>query len=445
MTQQKTKKVLAMAVAAAMFAPAASWATIGYFAHGYGTKAKGMGGAGVAFSQDALAAATNPAGMVLVGSRMDFGLEFFRPDRDAQSNMGPTPNMNTGEWYDGNGTSSFLIPEFGYNHMIGNDMSVGVSVYGNGGMNTEYSAGIYSSQYDPNTGALVSEGPGTGVNLEQLFIAPTFAMKLNEQHSIGVSLNLAYQRFEATGLDNFCAFTPGGMPTGPSNMGGCADGTTGLSGQGVDTSTGYGLRIGWVGQLSDMVTLGATYQSRTQMSPFSKYDQLFAEQGDFDIPANYAIGIKIQPMASTTIAFDVQRILYSTVKAVANPNNGWSGGVLGADDGPGFGWSDMTAYKLGVQHQLDDKLALRAGFVTGDQPIPAGETQFNLIAPAVVQRHLTLGLTWKLASGAELSGYYMHAFQETVKGDSPGNPQDPGHANIRMSQDAIGIAYGWDL
>ena len=39
------------------------------------------------------------------------------------------------------GSNLFAIPEFGYNRMIGWDMSLGVSVYGNGGMNTDFNGG----------------------------------------------------------------------------------------------------------------------------------------------------------------------------------------------------------------------------------------------------------------------------------------------------------------
>ncbi len=426
------KNLISAAVAVALCVPMGAWATNGYFAHGYGIKAKGMGGAGVAYSQDALAAATNPAGMVMVGNRVDFGLEVFMPDRAAQSNFGPSPNSGSGDWYEGNETKLFYIPEFGYNRMINSTMAVGVSVYGNGGMNTDYKEGIYSS----NPLGL-NDQSSTGINLEQLFIAPTFSMKINEQHSFGVSLNLAYQRFEATGLSDFCGFTDPGGPAG------CADGTDGLSEQGTDSSTGWGVRVGWVGKLNDMISLGATYQSETKMSKFDKYDQLFAEQGGFNIPANYALGIAIHPTPKTTVLLDIEVIKYGDIKSIANPNNGWSGGILGTDNGPGFGWDDMTVYKLGVQHQINNDVILRAGFNYGGQPISESETQFNVIAPGIVEKHLTLGGTWTLANGGELSGYYMHAFEETVKGDSPANPQDAGHGNLRMSQDAIGIAYGW--
>ena len=41
-----------------------SWATSGYFSHGTSVAENGMAGAGVAYLQDLLAAANNPAGMV---------------------------------------------------------------------------------------------------------------------------------------------------------------------------------------------------------------------------------------------------------------------------------------------------------------------------------------------------------------------------------------------
>ncbi|MDH5571812.1 MAG: outer membrane protein transport protein, partial [Gammaproteobacteria bacterium] len=126
---------------------------------------------------------------------------------------------------------------------------------------------------------------------------------------------------------------------------------------------------------------------------------------------------------------------------------GYEGGKLGDSGGPGFGWEDMTIVKLGVDYQLNSTTVLRAGWNHGEQPIPAGETAFNVIAPAVVEDHLTLGATFTLANKAELSAYFMHAFENEVKGDSPGTTSaamnNAGHGDLKMSQDALGIAYGW--
>ena len=54
------RNLFATAVTLALL-PFSAGATTGYFQHGYGIKAKGMGGVGIALPQDSLAAATNPA------------------------------------------------------------------------------------------------------------------------------------------------------------------------------------------------------------------------------------------------------------------------------------------------------------------------------------------------------------------------------------------------
>jgi long-chain fatty acid transport protein len=394
----KQKVLVSLLVAGGLASPLAH-ATNGYFSHGYGMKSKGMAGVGIALPQDSIAAATNPAGMVLVGDRIDFGVDWFRPVRN-------TAVAGAGEM-SGNGDSNFLIPEFGYNKLLNPDSSIGISVYGNGGMNTKY------RDLNTRTGGLIFGTGDLGVDLSQLFIAPTYAMKLNADHAVGVSLNLAYQMFRAEGLQNFGVMNPG-----------------------YDSSTGYGLRIGWTGQVAKGVTLGATYQTRTKMSKFSKYANLFAEQGGFDIPANYGVGIAANLSDTTTIAADIQQIEYSKVNSIGNSMV--SPGAMGASNGPGFGWRDMTVFKLGVNHRYDSGLVVRAGYSTGRQPIPDNETMFNVLAPGVVQDHLTLGATWIMPSKSELTLGYMHAFKKTVSGTGA-----TANFSLDMYQDSLGIAYGW--
>ena len=409
------KALLATAVTAALL-PAAAFATTGYFSHGYGIKAKSMGGVGIALPQDSLAAATNPAGMALVGNRMDVGLDWFAPDRGSEVVGNP---MFSGT-YDGNGASSFLIPEFGYNRMLNPNLALGISVYGNGGMNTEYTTSPFA--------ALGGSSPA-GVDLSQLFIAPTIAWK-SGAHAFGASLNLAYQRFQARGLQPFAMFS-----SDPAN----------LTDRGYDTSTGWGVRVGWTGQITPSVTLGATYQTKTQMGKFDKYKGLFAEQGGFDIPENYGVGVAWKATPGLTLAADVQQINYSDVASVGNPINClFTGCQLGASNGAGFGWQNTTVYKIGAMYELNRSWTLRGGFVTLKQPIPASQTLFNILAPGVVENHATLGATWQMSNQSELTLGYMHAFEKKVNGSGSIPPGlGGGEANLRMSQNSLGIAWGW--
>lgn len=395
----------------------AAHATNGYFAHGYGVNAEGVAGVAIALPQDSLAAASNPAGIAWVGTRLDAGLNWFSPSRGADI-QGNGAGFNGS--YDGNGRKNFFIPEFGYARRLNDQLSVGVAVYGNGGMNT---------QYNSNPFAAVGATGSAGVNLEQLFISPTVAYKLSEGQTLGLGLNLAYQRFSATGLGPFAFYS-----ASPNNV----------SNQGDDSSEGAGLRLGWIGQLTPQWRLGATWSSKIS-GRFKKYSGLFVDGGSFDIPANYGVGVAYQPSEAWTLAADYQVIQYSDVASVSNPLSQLaSGHFLGSPDGPGFGWSDVRVSKFGVIYQSSPQLTLRAGFSHASQAVPSSQTFLNILAPGVVVNHLTLGFTWKADEHSSWSGFYGKAFNKTVSGVQAIPPSfGGGNVNIHLKENILGVSYGW--
>lgn len=440
MGHKKAFSAVALAVAGVL-AAATAGATDGYFSHGYGMKAKGRGGASTAMTTDTFGGANNPATMVWVGDRVDIGVDLFRPDRKA-SRVGSPAGVDGAA--DGNDTTNFLIPEFGYNKLINPNLSLGVTVYGNGGMNTDYSGSAVA-----NCGAFGGGAPANllcgvgnlGVDLSQLIIAPTAAYKVNSQHSIGVSPLIAYQRFKAYGIQPF-----GVISSDPTN----------LSNKGYDSSWGFGVRLGWLGKLSDTVSVGASYSSKIKMGEFDKYRGLFAEQGGFDIPDNYNLGIAFKATPAVTIALDYQRINYNKIKSVGNPSNqgnceptfpagpGVGPGCLGASGSSiGFGWQNVDAIKLGIEYAYSNRLLLRAGYNHSDNPIQSRDVTFNILAPGVVQDHVTAGLTYDIGGGSEITMAYMHAFKKSVSGPAA-NQYFPagGTETISMSQDSLGIAWG---
>jgi long-chain fatty acid transport protein len=449
MSGLKRNLVLGLAVAAAVTATSAL-ATNGYFAHGYSMKEQGMVGAGVALSQDSLAAATNPAGMVMVGNRMDIGASLFKPIRRYDA-------TGTAELPDGtlcgfncpfeigpqsltSDNEAFLIPQFGYNMMLDANSSFGISVYGNGGMNTEYKGG--TAQHSDGLGANVTTigtfGAGdAGVDLAQLFFAPTYAMKLGSDNAVGVSAILAYQRFEAKGLNLFGAF---GLSSDPTN----------LSDNGYDTSTGFGFKLGWQGQVTPAVSLGVSYQSKVNMKKFKKYAGLFADGGDFDIPSTATVGVAFKATPTSKVLLDVQRINYSDVDAVHNPfanlgNCPAFGGTdasscLGGSNGGGFGWKDMTIVKLGYQWDTGGGWTWRAGISQGKQPIPGSEVMFNILAPAVMEKHLTFGFTTQIDSKSEINFAFMYAPEAKQSGENPLDPFQ--NIELKMKQYQVGATWG---
>ena len=414
------KSLFAVLLAAGAAASPQAFATNGYFAHGYGIKSLGMAGVGYALPQDALAAATNPAGTALVGNRLDLGVTYFKPDRSAEIS-GNAYGANG--HYDGNDTESFLIPEFGYTRQLNEQIGIGLAVYGNGGMNTDYSHNPFA--------AYGSQGHA-GVDLTQIFVTPSLAWRFTERQSFGIGINYAYQMFEARGLG---AFQP--MSESPDHV----------TNRGHDHSDGWGLRLGWNGQLTDSLTLGVAWSSKIKTSRFERYEGLFADHGSFDIPENYGIGLAWRTTDRLTLAADVQEIKYSDVKSISNSvDQLFTGHPLGSEDGPNFGWEDIRVYKLGASYAVTPQLTLRAGYSWADQALDKHETFFNTLAPGVVREHLTLGATWAQASGNEISVFYAHAFGEELNGRNSINPGlGGGESNLKMSQDSLGIAYSWKL
>ena len=414
---------------AAAFVAGPALATNGYFAHGYGIKAKGMGGVATALAQDSLGGATNPASMVWAGSRLDLGGDIFMPKRDTQRTGAGFSTLNGKVDSD---KTAFLIPEFGYNTMLNSNMSLGISVYGNGGMNTTYPQGNFNCG-GPAANMLCGSGP-LGVDLVQLLIAPTVAYKLNAQHAVGVSLLFGYQRFKATGLqafDNAPGFPP--FTGAPGNV----------TNRGNDSATGFGLRLGYQGRLSDMVTIGAAYAPKMNMSRFDKYKGLFANGGDFDIPSHYNLGIAFTPIPAVTVAIDIGRINYSDVAAVANPSAPRA--PLGAPTGPGFGWKDIDVFKIGAAWRMSDALTLRVGYNKGDNPITSADVTFNILAPGVVKDHYTAGFTYAIDKDSEISAALTIATRQTVTGSSLFNgvlgAGAAGTETIGMKQSSVGLAW----
>lgn len=421
MNQFFKRSSMSLSVISVLFAFNAAHATNGYFESGYGINNEAVAGVGVALPQDALTIAVNPAGLTQTGHQLNIGLDVFAPDRSVSiegNAFGPNAS------YSGNGTKYFYIPTIGYSQPLNQDVTLGIAVYGNGGMNTNYQENPYSRF--GATGA-------AGVNLEQLFISPAVAWKINDYNSVGLAANLAYQRFSAKGLSVFSAFSQD--PNDVSN-------------HGNDDSYGLGARLGWIGKVNDYLSFGASYQTKTRMSKFDHYAGLFADSGRFDIPENYTLGFAVKPLNNLTIGFDWQRILYSDVAAVGNSIAALlQGQPLGAKTGPGFGWQNVDVYKFGAIWQATSQLTLRGGFSINKQPIANDQTFLNILAPGTIEKHLTLGASWALNNKNDISASYIHAFHQTVNGTNsipvgyPPSGFGGGNADIELQENAYGIAW----
>lgn len=391
-------------------------ATNGYIANGYGGGSKGMAGAGVAVPTGVLGLAQNPAMGGKVGKMAGFCLTTFAPDRGfTVSGAGALP---TGTYKSRNDT--FLIPCGGANFRLGERSTLGLFMFGNGGMNTEYGTNVF--------GVWGGSDP-LGVNLEQAFFSANLSYEVSDQLTVGIAPVFALQRFSATGLEPF---------TGGSSA------PTLMTNNGDDWSSGYGFNVGVIYEPNPQWTFGAAYRSRMNMEEFNKYAGLFAEQGDFDVPAVATLGAAYRPPSNPdlTLTAEYQRIFYGDVKAISNSSLAMAN--FGEDNGPGFGWKDMDVYRIAASYRTSDRLTLRGGVSYATQFAPEREALLNVLAPATPQWHASVGFSYKLSSGWGVTGSYTHAFENSLTDPNPAMaPGQPVKVRMNQHELALGMTYRW--
>ncbi|HIB84519.1 MAG TPA: hypothetical protein EYO59_07945, partial [Chromatiaceae bacterium] len=429
-------------------------------------------GVGVALGQDGIAAGQNPATMIeLRKTRVDLAAELFIPYRSAFHESGtlPThPDPATGAASIAeSGQNLFLIPSMGGVYKFNRNTRMGMAVIG-AGAGTRYSQAADcgnnttfddSNFFNWNCNAKRAE---LGVLLLQMQMLPSIAYEFYRdkkwgRHTVGASLAIAIGAFRARGLKSFDAL---GFTTNAEK----------LTDNGVDWAFGSGIRVGWLGRFNKKkLNLGFNYASKVYMTPFEEYRGLFAEQGQFDIPENFAFGVAYKPNKKWTVAADVMRVMYSNVPSIAN--SGPLGSQLfdgcavftpgepvpesckaGGDHGLGFGWKDQTIYKLGVAYVHDKKWTFRGGLNYGKTPIPDDQILFNLLAPATVEKHLTFGLSYRPNKGNEFSFNFMRAFENTITGptvfpakNTPVESLDTPNAAASMNQYSVGATWGLNI
>lgn len=422
---------------AVVSAPIVTHAANGYTQYGYGTASKAMGGVSYALPMDSLVPASNPAGLTKVGNRVDMGVDWLSPRRGVRIQGNRTATLASADGsYDANEIKHFFVPEFGFSRDYDETLSYGLAIYGNGGLNTEYSE---------NPFAAFGASGHAGIDLAQVFVSPSVAWRINERHSVGLALNVAYQQMKVYGLGIFAteAF-PGPFSESPDKV----------SDNGYDQSWGVGIRVGWLFEPWEGFRIGLSWQPETHMSRFDEYEGLIRDQGRLNLPPNYGAGVSWRADERATLSFDVQRIDYSSVASNGAALSSFlSGELLGSDYGPGFGWRDVTIYKLGLSYELSPQLKVLAGFSYTRQPIPRSQTLLNILAPAILEEHYTAGFIYAHSPSVSIGAYYFYGPRVTVHGrnsipfavDNPLPPQSfgGGEADLTAHGQTAGISITW--
>ncbi len=424
-------------LALASFAAGEAQATEGYFQYGWGARQGGLGGAGVADSRDAMSLSLNPAGLVDVGRQFQAGASLFAPFRgyDAKGVSLVAPGGYSSGTIDSS-NNYFVVPNLAYSSPIDADSAWGVAMFGNGGMNTTYNdVANGTCAYlpgPPPPGHGVFCGGNSGVDMMQAFLTAGYARRMGAL-SFGIAPIIAIQRLKMDGLSAFGAF---GLSSDPANF----------TNRGYAWSYGGGVRGGVQWSVTRNIRLGFSAQSEIWMTKFHKYSGLFANQGEFDIPANLTAGIAVDATPDLTLMFDYKHIFYSKIPSVGN-----SSAIplqFGASDGPGFGWHDVDVFKVGAEWRASPAWTLRVGYAHNTNPIKSTDVTLNIIAPGVVTDHITGGFSYKINknytfdfSGAYVPSHSVSGPEVTPFGVTPGSNID---LSMHQYQFTAGLTYLFD-
>lgn len=374
---------LSAAVLAALI-PTAALATNGDQMIALSAPTAAMGGATVAAPRDALTVLYNPAGLAhLVGAeegkgieevRVDFGFGLLHPPRKVN---GVESDSN---WY--------LMPTGALALKANDRLYFGMGMGGVSGM------GVNVDDIAP----LAGNQPM--VTTKQVFrLSPGAAFRVNDKLTLGASLNIGYQSL-AMANANFSL---------PQNQ-----------------QFGFGASLGAIYKVNDRVQLGASYISKTNISAMEYNTPAGKVSFDMDMPASFALGAAFKLSDTLLIEADVKRIQFSDVMGsipVTSPDAPYPN-VLN------FGWDDQTVFALGVRKIVNDKMTVLAGFNYGKSPIGPEDVPNNLGSTAVVEKHLSLGVTRKLGKHVRGNVAYTHAFHNKVTSTA-------GTQSIEMEQDQL--------
>jgi long-chain fatty acid transport protein len=326
-----------------------SWAG-GLYLYELGTEDVGLAGAGsAARAQDATTIATNPAGMTMLdGDQLTIGLQGLYGDakyqQDGRGVLSGNEAGNVVGWFPG--MSAF------YSHSVDDQLKVGIGVYGNFGLGLDFGDWAGSRLLKQST-------------LIGMTIQPTIAYKINDQWSVGGSINANYGIFSLTRS----------TPSGDVELN--------------DTDWSSSIKLGVLYQLDHATRLGLSYTSETEYNFNSSVNNPLGGQ----IPVNGSINAPQQLMFS---AFHQLAPQWAVMGNLGWQN--WSAYndnqlLLGNNEAPNAErMQDTWHTALGLQYQATPALRLNTG-IAYDSSFYKDQQNTSMTMPS--------GKTWRFGLGGQ--------------------------------------------
>ena len=432
----KTSVKRVVAAALLLLWPGALSATDGHFLHGAGPVNEAMGGADTGICLDVTGSiAWNPSCTTrFLENRFEFHGTLFAPWRSLSSTVnanafGPgMPPASLSGTTESKRHAAFM-PGFSFIYHRGpNVYHAGMLAVSGFGVdyagNTDFSNPILTPQA-PN-------GFGFGrikSNYMLVTVPIGMARSVTERLSVGFSAVPSLSMLQVIPAPFSAPVTAGStMPYYLS-----AGNNAAAFGGGFNAGVHYAL---------ERVSFGASYRSPVFFRDFkwNRKDLTGAAHTlnfQMNLPQVVSVGTGIDATKSTRIGIDARWFNY------ANTSGFDEVGYDEDDAVSGFGWKNIWAVGGGVQQKVAQSTRIMLGYNHSGNPVPAKYTFFNTPAPAIVQHHVSGGITQTFGK-CDLTLTYYHAFRNSIAGpwiSSQG--AIPGTSvTSRMSENSVTIGFG---
>lgn len=173
---------------------------------------------------------------------------------------------------------------------------------------------------------------------------------------------------------------------------------------------GGGFRGGVTYKPTNCVTTGFSYTSPQWFETweFNTRDasgNAFTLRVPFSLPQIFSTGVAYTGIEKLLLAADLRYFDYSTTKLMGQPIQ--QGGA---------GWKNIWAVSFGGKYQVTDRVAVLAGYLFNENPIPGNLALFNTLLPAITEHTITCGMYSQVNDNIGISLGYVHGFENTISG-----------------------------
>ena len=373
-------------------------------ASAYGTLAGGRPNA-ISEGQNAFAGVINPANTVWIPNRIDIGT-YWVHQKSSVSNKDNNPYFPPGKTsYTHHCQNLFTVDAAFHKHF---EFCLGGRQFDSSFTLATYTMPSFVKLRTKDPIRLSGTTPTCIYNRTNV-ISGVYSLKLNEYHSIGVSidyLNYSHKRNGFQNADNpIRSVSPGNVTN-----------------NGFDHSSGIGGGIGWRWNITKKLTFGATWTRKSYCGQYRRYRGYEPHHAKNYHPQNAGAGFSYKFTPRLAGRIEVLWMQLGNLPGANNsvlPDGSLNRNKRGSTKSPGPGLNDATYINMGMGYKVNTMLSIGAGY---SHRVKLNKRNSNFISHTymlqTIYNTLSLGANFR-RDNHDLFFSFTYGFRNRVSGYMP--------------------------